>query len=96
MALVLGLEAGKSVFVGDRRILLTKIHNPKRFVVRVDGPMDSEYEITDQVRTEVLPKVFLQAGNTGNASMVKIVIEAPRSMVILREKLYQQGHGQNQ
>lgn len=92
MALVLGMEVGRSVYIGDKKVRLTKIHNPNRFVVRVEtSAMDSEYEITDAVRTEILPSVYVQAGDTGNDQMVKMVIEAPKSIVILRDKLRPNG-----
>jgi hypothetical protein len=89
MALVLGVEEGQSVYIGDRRVVLEKIHSPFRFMIRVEGPhMDNVFELTDSERTQILPNVYAQAGTGGNLQVVKIAFEAAPNTVILRERLY--------
>jgi len=88
MALILAAQEGESIFVGDTKVVVEQIITPTRFKVRVEGGMDAIYEIGIKHRTEILPDVYLSAGDTGNIDFVKLVLEAPRNRVILRERLY--------
>jgi sRNA-binding carbon storage regulator CsrA len=93
MALILAARENESVFIGDDKLTIIDIIHPTEFKVRVEGMIDSVYTIKSSERVEVLPDVFLSAGNTGNMVSVKLVFEAPRDRVILRERLYQRGAG---
>jgi sRNA-binding carbon storage regulator CsrA len=88
MALVLAAQEGEAIYIGDTKITVVEVINPMRFRVRVDGPLDTVYEIGVKHREEILPEVYLSAGDTGNMEFVKLVLEAPRNRVILRERLY--------
>jgi sRNA-binding carbon storage regulator CsrA len=92
MALILSAREGESVYVGDRKVTVTEIYHATHFkVCVVDEFVDAVFTIRASERTEILPDVFLSAGNTGNAHAVKLVFEAPSDRVILRERLYQRG-----
>jgi len=91
MALVLAAQEGESIYIGDRRLVLEEIVTPTVFKVRVEGPLDCVFTIRTTEGVEILPDVFLSAGNTGSMTSAKLVFEAPRDKVILRERLYQRG-----
>lgn len=94
MALVLSLQKGESVYIDDQQMVVEKIFDPTRFRVKVIGTaMDHVYDVSDALRTEIIPGVFLSAGDTGNYDKVKAVFEAPRNRSILREQLYKEGKG---
>jgi len=94
MALVLAVSENESVYVGDHKITLQKIYTPVRYRVLVEDPYrDMVYEITARERTEILPDVFLSAGIDANYTQAKLLFEAPRSRVILRQSLYERQHG---
>ena len=93
MALVLGLSEGHDVYFWlngpnnpPRRVVLEEIVTPSRFKLRVEGPIDQIVEVFHDEQVELLPGVRVQAGNTGNNRMVKLAIEAPHSVKILRGK----------
>jgi sRNA-binding carbon storage regulator CsrA len=88
MALILAVRNGESVFIGDTKVTLIDVFHAQHFKVRVDGPLDYVFDIRASERVEILPDVFLSAGNTGTTDEVKFVLEAPRDKVILRERLY--------
>jgi sRNA-binding carbon storage regulator CsrA len=90
MALILGAFEGDSIFIGDHRLTVVEVTNPYLFKVLVEDMIDSVYTVTHSQRVEVLPDVFLSAGRPTEEGMVKLVFEAPRDKVILRERLYRQ------
>lgn len=93
MALILSAREGESVYIGDVRLVVIDILSADRFKVLVEGPLDTVHEIRHTERVEVLPEVFLSAGNTGSSEAVKLVFEAPKDRVILRERLYRRSAG---
>ena len=91
MGLALALYENSDFYVQDVRVSIHKIYHSKRFKVMVHGVgVDKIYEITDRQQTEILPNVRLSAGNNVNTDtvMVKAVISAPKTLKILRGKLY--------
>jgi sRNA-binding carbon storage regulator CsrA len=93
MALILGAFEGESVYIGDHKLTVVDIIQPTLFKVLLEGDLDTVFTIRSNERVEILPDVFLSAGNTGNMDSVKLVFEAPRERVILRERLYRRGAG---
>jgi hypothetical protein len=97
MALILGVKAGDRFYVGDTRVDVVSIADPKQIVLRVEGD-GADHAITDKESVEILPSVFVSCGvstkpGSGFAALPRIVIEAPRSITILRGELYERQHG---
>jgi sRNA-binding carbon storage regulator CsrA len=88
MALILAVREGESVYVNDTKVTVIDIITPLKFKVEVDAMMPKILEIDAYRRVEVLPDVFMQAGNTGSLSCVKVAITAPADKIVLRERLY--------
>ncbi len=87
--LTVGLVKGGAVYVNDTKITVHKITHSLSFQVKVHTPgMDRIFSVDDRKATEVMQNVMVSAGNKGSEGMVKVVINAPRHMKILREKLY--------
>lgn len=93
MALVLGVPLGSDFYVGDTRMVVSKITSPANFEVLVEGPqVDRVYPISD-FPTEVLADVKLSAGLTHGippAGMVKVAIDAPKKVRVLRGDLWRE------
>lgn len=89
MALILSLREGDDFYVGDSRILLTKIAGPRQFTV--ETPDGSHWGIVDDRMTEVMPDVLVSSGTQGTSTQVRVVIEAPREIRILRGAKYREG-----
>lgn len=93
MALILSVRPEESVYVDDRKITLLKILTPVKYSVLVEGPLDTIYEITANMRTEILPDVYLSAGIDASMTQAKLAFDAPRDRVILRQRLYEKQNG---
>jgi hypothetical protein len=87
MPLVLSLKEGDDFWVNDQQIVVGKIESGSRFVVSATGTT-KEHEITDTKAREVHPDVFVSAGGFFKYGMVRVVIEAPRNIEILRGDRY--------
>lgn len=89
MALVLAMQEGRSFYVDNTRVEIERISAPGTVKVKVVGPaMDQVYNVTDTQRVEILPDVYAQLGLGSSATMIKIVLEAPKRKRILRDSLY--------
>lgn len=87
MPLVLSLKEGDDFWVDDQQIVVSKIEHGARFWVTVEGAGKS-HEITDTKSREVRPDVFVSAGEFFKYGMIRVVIEAPRTIEILRGDRY--------
>jgi sRNA-binding carbon storage regulator CsrA len=89
MALILGLKKGCSMYIGDTRVTLHTIIGPEAFRIQVfQNKKKPHYlPITGEESTEILPSVFVSAGN-GDLETARVVVDAPRSITILREGPY--------
>ncbi len=89
MGLTVGIVQGGAVYIDDTKITVETIMHSLSFKVMVHAAsMNHVFTISDRKATEVLPNVMMSAGNKGSSEMVKVVIDAPAHMKILREKLY--------
>lgn len=89
MALVLSVKEDGVFYVGDTPVRVVNIQDSLRFDVRVETPyMNHVYKISETKAVEILPDVKVSAGKNGSEHAVKIVIEAPKNIRILRERLY--------
>lgn len=94
MALVFEITKGRGFYVRDTKVTVEKIYSPSRFQVMVHDPhMSKLMEVGNNVQTEILPEVFVQAGRDGTTweqDSCKIAITAPPQIKILRDNLYEQ------
>ena len=93
MPLVLSLKEGDDFWVDDQQVVVRKIESGHRFWVSVSGT-DKEHEITDTKAREVHPDVFVSAGGFFKYGMVRVAIEAPRDIEILRGDRYRAKEGE--
>jgi len=95
MALILALYDESDFYVQDTRVTVHKIYDTRRFKLKVHGScLDKIFEITDRQQTEILPNVRVTAGNNVDPKkiMVKVSIEAPKRLKILRGKLWRENN----
>lgn len=92
--LVIGVRLGEAFYVEDVPVHVTSIESDQRFHVQVAGS-DEELEITEEKSVEILPHVRLSTGRRGSEDLARVVIQAPKSITILRESLYRRKHGGN-
>ena len=86
MPLVLSVPEGSHILVGDKKINVDRVLTCQRYQVSVEGAFINKYEITNRSNVEVLPDVHLSAG-LGSSSVAKMVVTAPKNVLILREEL---------
>lgn len=89
--LVLTLYPGRddSFRVGDTQVRLVDMNHSKKFRLRVIGAsMDHDFWITDAKMTNILPQVDVMAGDNASPGSVKVAIEAPPQIRVLREALW--------
>lgn len=87
MSLSLGVKLYGSVFIDDTRFVLTKINDDGTF--RLSGGND-DYDINHISSCEIYPDVQVFAGESGAKDAVRVIIDAPKDITILRGKLYWQ------
>jgi hypothetical protein len=87
--LIISLREHDDFFVERRRIVVTRIDGPNDFTLKVEAT-GKEFRITDEEATEVLPEVLIAAGGYLNIGQVRLVIDAPRSITILRGDKFRQ------
>jgi len=77
------MHEGEDLYVGDAVLVVCDIVSKPAgcIVVREDG---ERFEITEDLATEVLPDVFLSVGSRSSPAYVRLVIDAPRSLEIIR------------
>lgn len=88
MALVLGMMEGRSFFLNDIEVKLVKISTPTRAILEVNGSLITKVTIGPNHRTELMPGVYASIGTDSTVDQIKIALEAPRNIKILRDKLY--------
>jgi hypothetical protein len=98
MPLVLSLRQSDDMFIGDQQFEVTRIYNETSFTLtRREENADDEksFEISEREAVEVLPNVFVSAGDLFQRGIIRAVIDAPRSIMILRGDNYRDGpkHG---
>lgn len=88
MALSLGLLQGAKLWFDDTMTEVVDVLTPTRFKLKVYGPgLHTVYEITNAEKTEILPDVLVSSGPSITPGGARIVIEAPRRIEILRDKV---------
>ncbi|HEY0819769.1 MAG TPA: hypothetical protein VGD46_13380 [Rhizobacter sp.] len=89
MALVLAMQEGRAFYVDDTRVEVERVATAQQVTLKVVGKcMDQQFHLTDRDRTEILPGVYAQLGLGNSTGTVKIAVEAPKKVRILRDSLY--------
>lgn len=82
MALVLSLKSGDDVFIGGQCFSIGKIAAENDFAMI--GPGGKVHRITDAESEEVMDEVYVSAGSHPPLGTVRVAIEAPKDVLILR------------
>lgn len=82
MALVLSLKNGEDVYIGDNCFVVGHIHAPHDFEM-IDSA-GKVYRITDAESEEIMEDVLVSAGSNPPLGTVRVAIEAPKGILILR------------
>lgn len=83
MALVLSLKIAEAFMVDGRKVVVDDVHSGQQLMLELpDGKL---VQITDVEGTEIFPNVFVSAAGFYKWGQVRIAIEAPRSIEIMRE-----------
>ncbi len=87
MPLVLSLRVGQDFYVGDEQVVVHKVHDPRRFELRV-ACTDRVFGISDKEAVEIFDDVFVSAGDRPQNGLARVAIDAPREIEILRGERY--------
>jgi len=86
MALILTLKEGEKFYVDDDPIRIKKVYSGDHAVVETsDGRL---VDVMDDRMVEVLDDVLVSLGLSYQSGWARVVIEAPKEKLILREKNY--------
>jgi sRNA-binding carbon storage regulator CsrA len=90
MALILGYHVGETIYFGHVPVKVISNNGHSEAKLLLDGEVIT---VTDLKATELLKGVYVSCGvpkiaREGGLALPRLVIDAPRSMVILREDLY--------
>lgn len=88
MALVLSLKDGEDFFVGAHQFVVSQI-TPEAFALERTSDR-KHFLITEKKMVEVLNEVKISCGRNNQDRVAKVVIEAPKRIIIMRgEKMRQ-------
>jgi hypothetical protein len=65
-----------------------KIYTPSRVSLKIHGSIIKKVTIGPNHRTELMPGIYASIGTDSTVDQVKIALEAPRNIKILRDNLY--------
>jgi hypothetical protein len=87
MPLVLSLREGSDFYVDDEQIVVGHIYGLTRFEITVTSTT-KRHMITEAESIEVLPDVFVSAGDRPQRGIARVAIEAPQAIILLRGDKY--------
>ena len=96
MALSLGVNKGDRFYIDDEVVEVIAFMNYTRAVLQYRG---KQFKVNDKEATKVAPEVYVSCGKPLSVKAEKfgaiprLLIDAPRRIVILREELYARKHG---
>ena len=88
MALVLGMQEKRSFYLGNIRVEVEKISTPTRATLVIHGDILQKKTIGPNHRTELMPGIYASIGTDSTIDQIKVALEAPRNIKILRDNLY--------
>jgi len=92
MALVLSLKQDQSFYLNDQKVTVTEVITPTCFVLELEG-QPKPVTVDDSHSVEIVPEVWVAAGKPVSVGLIRVVIDAPREILILREENYQKVEG---
>lgn len=87
MSLVLSMREGDDFYVANVRFVLREVHAETRFDLYLPSTKQL-FKISEKEAINVLPDVFISAGDRGQSGIARVAIDAPRSILILRGDSY--------
>lgn len=84
MALILSLKEGDRFHVGDDTITIVRVIADDHFMIETSK--GDKFDITQDKMLEVFPDVFVSVAAKVPTGMARVAVEAPREMLILRDK----------
>jgi len=94
VALVLSLKHGEHFWVAHAKVTVGEIVDAKLFWLEVEG--GQKHRVTDDRATEIMDDVFVSSGDMFNLGLLRVVIDAPRSIEILRDERYRAKYPQHE
>jgi len=93
MALIIGVHPNDTLMFGSEPLKVLEFEGHSRAVLLFRG---QEFVVTDLKATELMKGVYVSVGmpklaREGGIALPRLVIDAPRSLLILREELYRHG-----
>ena len=91
MALTIGVNKKSKIYIDDVKLCVLNTDGDTSISIRVESTPPVDYMITDIESVEILPSVFVSCGKPSysqESHLPRLVFEAPKSIVILREHLY--------
>lgn len=83
MPLVLSLRRNEDFFVGDEQFVVKAIHSETSFSLK-RASNGATIQIDDSKSVEIMPNVFVSAGEKPESFIARCAIDAPRSTLIVR------------
>lgn len=84
--LSLGLATLSNFYVAGEKFCVSKIHDSLSFRITDNDGVD--YEISDKKSVKIMDNVYVSAGLNGTKKLARLAIEAPKSIEIMRPKVY--------
>lgn len=91
MALVLSLKNGDDFWVAGRKVVVSNVVNANLLELTDDA--GDKHKITDAEMTEIMPDVFVSAAGYFKFGAVRIALDAPRTIQIMRGDRYRAQKG---
>jgi len=85
MALTLSIREGEDVYLNDTRAVVNKVLGESSFEISID---EGTFLVSDEKMTQVTPDVMMSAGVCDTLGTAKVVLKAPKEVVILRGAVY--------
>ena len=92
MSLVISLHVNDDFWIGSQRYRVAEIEDANRFWVQRAGESNVT-AITDDQSVEIEPDVFLSSGGFFKFGMIRLVVEAPRVIEVLRGDRWRERYG---
>jgi hypothetical protein len=87
MPLVLSLREGQDFYVAEDQFVVDEIRDETDFTIR-HAKTKQLFDVTDAHAVEILPDVLVSAGDNAPSSMVRVTIDAPEQILVLRGDKY--------
>lgn len=93
MALVLSLKNGDDFWVAGRKVVVSEVVNAN--LLELTDDEGKQHRITDTEMTEIMPDVFVSAAGYFKFGAVRIALDAPRTIEIMRGDRYREEKGKH-